>query len=226
MLTNDLANWYISNNVGVNDKADFISAFNGTPTNDKSLVLLIGKGKLYRGCHQGYLWRFPKNWCSRGEILKRIKCNALWSLPLKTIRSFEDLLYRIVESKVNNPKIPQIGQLIIYDIALHLAYIEGTGRLMPKDYVYIHALPMKAWNNLVSNGFLVGFKRNSKSIPYSSLTSYFPRLNSFQIEDLLCHIGKSLRRIKKGVVPNKKSEKDIDAIIKQYGITKNKIIQL
>jgi chloramphenicol O-acetyltransferase len=162
-----------------------------------------------------YLWRFKRNWDSRDELLRRIRNNTLWlSLPA-TINDFEGV-FNYVWRTLNNPKIPQIAQLAIYDISIRLAYLHQNKNLLPKDVVYIHALPMRAFNLLIKNKHITGVKKNIPQVPYGQLTSYFPDLSAFQIEDLLCQLGKSLRRIKNGKSSVKAADWDIDSIVRKY----------
>ena len=162
-----------------------------------------------------YLWRFRRNWAYRDELLRRIRSSNLWSTSLVGINTFEDL-YRFVWGTLNNPKIPMISQLVIYDISVRLVYLQPNNLLMPKDIVYIHALPMTAFNLLIKKYNVKGIKRNMPQVPYSQLARYFPGLDAFQIEDLLCQLGKSLRRVKNGKSSVKEADWDIDNIIRKY----------
>lgn len=219
-LTVDLACWYKKYRTTVfctlcSDLKKHLSI----PTVDKALVLLWGDIKLARDNHMWYLWRFPKNHPSRDELLRRINSSSLWAMSFTGIANFEDL-YDNVWKTINTPKITFVGQLVIYDISLHLACLEGTGRLMPKDIVYIHALPLRPYNVLISTEFLPSssFKKNEMKIEYLRLSHYFPGLTAYEIEDLFCQLGKSMRRIIKSRSPKNIEEKEIDKIVSRYMI--------
>jgi len=162
-----------------------------------------------------YLWRFRRNWVYRDELLQRIRSSNLWSASLVGINNFEDL-YSYVWNTLNNPKIPMISQLAIYDISVRLVYLQPNNLLMPKNIVYIHALPMKAFNLLVKKNIVKGVKRNTPQVPHSKLAGYFSGLDAFQIEDLLCQLGKSIRRVKGGKTSTNPAEKNIDRIVIKY----------
>jgi hypothetical protein len=217
-MTHELAKWYFTYFKATNFilyRGNFMAILS-TPSVDKAFVMLAGEMKLSRDNHMRYLWRFPKNEPYRKKILKKIDDLKLWKISFAGFKSFEDL-YDYVWDSLNNPKIPQIGQLVIYDVALHLAYIEGTNRLMPKDLVYLHALPHNAYEILLSKGVLPSsFKKSSTKIDLALLVPLFPGLTAYQIEDLFCQIGKSIRRIKNGTIPKTLAEKDIDNILKKY----------
>lgn len=212
-MIKDLVNWYLKYFTKCNCKL-FLSAFNN-PAYEKALVLLVGNSKLKRDCHPYYLWRFRKNWPYRDKLLKRIRTSAIWNGPFTHLTNFEDL-YADVWNKLNNPRIPYISQLVIYDIARYLACIEGSGCLMPKDFVYIHALPLKALYVMKNNGFLSNLKITNGKISVSDLSPYFHSLSAEEIEDLFCQLGKSLRRVGKGKTSAKAEERAIDAIVSKH----------
>ena len=114
------------------------------------------------------------------------------------------------------PNIPEIKQLAIYDIAIHVAFLQSESALMPKAVVYIHALPMSAYNWLVSKGFLKGLKKNTPQVSYKVIGPYFKGLDAFQIEDLLCQLGKSIRRVKNGKSPRNEIEEEIDCFVRKH----------
>lgn len=213
-MTKELTNWYKKYHSNNNNLIRFMSLFN-QPNNDKAFVMLTGEDKLKRDSHPFYLWRFNKNWSSRDEILRRIRATQLWNCNFNTFNSFEDL-YDFVWNNLNNPKISQIGQLVIYDISVHLAYKEGSLRLMPKDKVYIHALPKRAFGVLVKNNIVKGIKPSVDTIPYSQMASQFKGISAAEIENLFCYTGKSIRRVKGGKAAKTTEESDIDSIVNKY----------
>jgi len=212
-MTKELTKWY---NKYHNDYCcdDFLRTFNNPKNMNMAFILLVGDVKLYRDCHAQYLWRFSKNHPSRDEILKRINATQLWGASISHLKTFEEL-YDFVRKQLNNPKIPQIDQLIIYDIALRLACIKDR-EFLPKDYVYVHALPLKAWKNLVLNGIITGIRVVDGKIPYSKISSHFPGLSACEIEDLFCDLGKSMRRVKYGRTTMDSNKIAIDAIVKNH----------
>lgn len=213
-MTKDLAKWYKAYIASRNIKAEFLSNFSlATNDDEKAVIMLAGELRLQRDNHMRYLWRFPKNRPSKDELLRRIKALKLWGTPISHIHDF-DALYLFVERKLNIPKIHQIRQLAIYDIALHLTYL-NSGNPKPKNYVYIHALPLKAFKVLQNNGILLGLKLTSK-ISFSSLSPFFPGLTADEIEDLLCQLGKSIRRVGGRKAHKTHDEAKIDAIVKTH----------
>ncbi len=213
-ICQELANWYINYYAANNSSSVFLGAFVSSHI-DKAYVLVVGDSSLKRDNHMFYLWRFRRNWNSRDELLRRIRNNSLWiSLPA-TINDFEGV-YSYVWSTLNEPQIPQIAQLAIYDISVRLAYLHHSKNLLPKNVVYIHALPMRSFNLLIKKNIIKSVKRNMSQVPYSNLAGYFPGLSAFQIEDLLCQLGKSLRRVKSGKSSVKTADRDIDSIVRKY----------
>jgi hypothetical protein len=115
--------------------------------------------------------------------------------PLSSFSSFEDL-YNWANSWM---KRKYVTQLYIYDIALRFAILDSTGRLMPSQDVYLHAKPMRAYKDLRKKGYLSFAVKGRDAIIYRSLfPSVFAPLTAYEIEDLFCHIEKSLTRIKMG----------------------------
>lgn len=213
-ICQELANWYIKYYAINNSNIAFLSTF-ALSHMDKAYVLVVGESSLKRDNHMFYLWRFKRNWDSRDELLRRIRNNTLWlSLPA-TINDFEGV-FNYVWRTLNNPKIPQIAQLAIYDISIRLAYLHQNKNLLPKDVVYIHALPMRAFNLLIKKNIIKGVQRDTPQVSYVQLTGFFPRLNAFQIEDLLCQLGKSLRRVNNSKSSVKTADQVIDSIVRKY----------
>lgn len=216
-MTSILAEWYKTYIAIRNYQDIFLSNFSQAKNDDeKAKILLTGELLLKRSNHMLYLWRFPRNRSSRDELLRRIKESKLWATPISPYKNF-DALYQFVEGELNNPRIPHIGQLAIYDIALHLTYL-NNGNPKPKDYVYVHALPLKACKCLQNNGFLRELNLTSK-IPFLSLSQSFPGLTADEFEDLLCQLGKSIRRVgaKNTYIKPKEEEKaKIDAVVNTY----------
>lgn len=213
-ICQELANWYIKYYATNNSKSVFLGAFASSQI-DKATVLVVGDTSLKRDNHMFYLWRFKKNWSSRDVLLRRIRNNSLWTSLPATINDFEGV-FSYVWSTLNNPQIPQIAQLAIYDISVRLAYLQQNKNLLPKNVVYIHALPMTAFNLLIKKNQITGVNRNTPQVTYSILAGYFPGLSAFQIEDLLCQLGKSLRRVKGGKSSVKTADRDIDNIVIKY----------
>ena len=213
MVCQELVNWYLNYCATNSSNSVFLSAFNSTNV-DKAYVLGVGDSSMKRDNHMYYLWRFRRNWNSRDELLRRIRANSLWSSLPATISDFEGI-YDNVRSTLNNPKIPQIAQLAIYDISVRLAYLQSNKNLLPKKVVYIHALPMAAFNLLIKKNIVKNVKRNTYQVPYCKLASYFSGLDAFQIEDLLCQLGKSRRLVSSGYSAKKAGEQAMDQRFKK-----------
>lgn len=115
-----------------------------------------------------------------------------WTLILGSFQKFEDL-YSWLESKLQ-----PLGatQLVIYDLSLWLSALDPSGNLLPRDNVYVHATPMKAYKMFYAKGY---FKHHPKQPNDIILRTVFlpqlDQLTAYEIEDLLCHIGKCIREI-------------------------------
>ena len=136
--------WYITNIRGKNDVKKWLSTFYSS--DNKDLIILAGECSIKSMCrsnHVSYLWRFNYQETIT-TILNKINDTKLWVEPTGIpINSFEEL-YDYVYKTINTPKIKYIGQLVVYDICIRLVLFWGHLNLMPKEYVYIHALPKRA----------------------------------------------------------------------------------
>jgi len=153
----------------------------------KAMLLLLGDNKWYVGCHQWYL-RLHKD-IYDGAIADIIS-HRLWEMPLDDFNSFEDLYDNIAQWL----RRPYINQLTIYDVALRLVIAREERRLMPRDYVYVHAKPREVYRYLYQ-AKLVSYKPNGWNIrvPTNEFRKHFSALNPFEsylIEALLCYIAK------------------------------------
>ena len=118
---------------------------------DKSFMILTGEcniNSMLRNNHMRYLWRFNHKE-SINTIIERINISILWEKPQGIVLNNFEELYNYVLNKINTPKVKYIGQLAIYDISIHLTLLWDNPKLMPKDYVYLHALPERAYRRLV-----------------------------------------------------------------------------
>lgn len=213
-MTKELTNWYKTYISSKTYTTNFLSTFSRASNDDeKAMVLLTGELTLKRGNHMWYLWRFSRNWPSRDEILRRIKDYKLWAASVHHLSNFEDL-YKFVWNTLNVSSIPQIQQLVVYDVAAHLADLNG-GHLKPKDYVYLHALPLSAAKVIQNNGFMGGVIIKAQN-PIKDLSTHFPSLPAYEIEDLLCHAGKSIRRVGHHKTSRLPEEVAIDAIVSKH----------
>lgn len=190
--------WYITNIRGKNDVKKWLSTFYSS--DNKDLIILAGECSIKSMCrsnHVSYLWRFNYQETIT-TILNKINDTKLWVEPTGIpINSFEEL-YDYVYKTINTPKIKYIGQLVVYDICIRLVLFWGHLNLMPKEYVYIHALPKRAYYRLVKEGILKKIVFTQGRIKMTDFTLYFPNLRADEIEDLLCWIGKAIRILDKG----------------------------
>ena len=81
--------------------------------------------------------------------------------------------------------MPYIGDLVIYDVSLVIAYAVNNPLLLPKKYVYIHAKP-KRNAKIVFPVILPGVSIKGNCINYSILPAYLKKLSADEVEDLLC----------------------------------------
>lgn len=154
---------------------------------EKAKMLLIDVNGWCKGCHQWYL-RLHKD-IYDGAIADIIS-HRLWEMPLDDFNSFEDLYDNIAQWL----RRPYINQLTIYDVALRLVIAREESRLMPRDFVYVHAKPRLVYRRLYQ-AKLVSYKPHGWNIrvPTEEFRKHFGALNPFEsylIEALLCYIAK------------------------------------
>ena len=167
----------------INNKIGVITSPSSTDI-DKALGLLIGDVKWYVGCHQWYLKLYPS---VKNQMINDIIRRKLWNIPLNKYNSFEDIYKDIRKWFSRN----YIGQVTIYDITLRLLVARNEVRLYPKDYVYVHARPAKAYKDLVAKGYISRkLRKQNDIIPIKEFRNAFGNLESYDIEDMLCQIGK------------------------------------
>lgn len=136
-----------------------------------------------------------------------------WTLIPGSFQTFEDI-YSWLKSKLQ-----PLGatQLVIYDLSLWLSALDPSGNLLPRDNVYVHATPMNAYKKLYAKGY---FKHQPEQpndiIPRTVFLPPFDQLTAYEIEDLLCHIGKCIREIenehKKTPKPCVKTKKPVKPV--------------
>ena len=83
---------------------------------------------------KGILVRCPHQWRVHHSAMNNIleKLNGQKE-RIASARDFEEL-YKIIEEN----RVPDIGDLTIYDIAVRIGYLQ-TPKVLPQDFVYIHA---------------------------------------------------------------------------------------
>ncbi|MBO7299780.1 MAG: hypothetical protein J6U53_00015 [Tidjanibacter sp.] len=83
---------------------------------------------------KGILVRCPHQWRVRHRALNNIleELNGQKE-RIASVHNFEEL-YKIVEET----RVPYIGDLTIYDIAVRIGYLQ-TPQVLPQEFVYIHA---------------------------------------------------------------------------------------
>lgn len=150
---------------------------------EKAKMILIGNLTWYLGCHQWYL---KLRMSIYDAAIKIIKDNRLWNMSLNHCNSFEDV-YEKVKKLL---KMKYIGQLTIYDVAIRIIIAQSKTRLMPKDYVYVHAKPRAVYKDLQSKGY-IKYKPKGWDVKISmNDLPEFAGMSPFDIENLLCEIGK------------------------------------
>ena len=167
--------------------ADFNAATNAA---DKAELLIFESIPMERQCHQWYLKSCR---VSSGQIVSQKIISAKpWTYTGAT--TFEDL-YNYTSKLLGG--IPYVGPLTYYDIALRLAHLSGNPALLPRDYVYISSLPVKAFKRLIKKGYIKYGKKvlPSNIIKTSLLASFFGTLEPRYIENLLCCVAKSIERL-------------------------------
>lgn len=158
---------------------NYVQKFNSAPTNrDKAKLLLDIKG------HQWFLQCFHKETCDK--LLEELETDQPWKQSYDSYSSFEDL-FEIIRSRYERK---YVKQLVIYDISIHIAIIKGETKLLPKDWVYIHAKPLKNYKSLREQKKELPKLQKEGKLPYSQLAPFFPGLDARMIEDFLCLMNK------------------------------------
>lgn len=205
-----LSKWYL-NRIAPSVKLmdmNYVSNFTkaSTPA-DKAELLLFENKPMPRGCHQWYLK--SARLASGNQAKLQIESKKLWN-GVSTVHDFEGL-YNWVYNSLNT--IPYISQLTIYDIAIRIAVLKRNPILFPQKNVYIHALSYTAFRWLIKKRYIVNLGNNS----VINISLFYPvfgkSLDARMIEDLLCYIGKSLRRLKKNATSSNSIEGSLDTIV-------------
>lgn len=98
---------------------------------------------------KGVLVRCPHQWRVRHRAI-----NSIWERLqdlkecIASARDFEEL-YKIIEEN----RVPDIGDLTIYDIAVRVGYLQ-TPKVLPQEFVYIHAGAKKGVKALCQHGLI------------------------------------------------------------------------
>lgn len=174
-------------------EAQYRKVFNAATNDaDRAELLIFESIPMERQCHQWYLKSFRVSYGKKAS--QNIESAKPWTY--KGANVFEDL-YSYISNLLTG--IDYVGPLTYYDIALRLAIRDGNKALFPKNNVYISSLPVNAFRMLVAKGYVnyTGVISPANIIPYKQLAPYFGSLTPAQIEDLLCAVAKSIRRLKK-----------------------------
>ena len=179
--------WYYKNIAStVKSGQKSFSAQFALPTltdDEKAQLILINGLKWQRDCHQWYLKMHMNIY---NAAIKIIKDNRLWAMPLNHCSSFEDVYATVYELL----GMKYINQLTIYDVAVRIINAQSEMRLMPKDYVYVHAKPRAVYKDLQSKGY-IKYKPKGWNVKISmNDLPEFAGMSPLDIEILLCEIGK------------------------------------
>ena len=194
-------------------EAQYRKVFNAATNDaDRAELLIFESMPMKRQCHQWYLKSFRVSYGKKAS--QNIKSAKPWTY--KGANVFEDL-YSYISNLLAG--IPYVGPLTYYDIALRLANLSGNPALLPRDYVYISSLPVKAFRKLVAKRYVkyTGVINSSNIIPYNQLAPYFGTLEPRYIEDLLCRVAKSIERLegkRPAAIPGTPEDK-LDKIVRQ-----------
>ena len=205
----ELVEWYLK--YVEKDKPDrdkeFRGKFNKATTNEEKAEQLLD------GNHQWYLKFFHKS--LRQELIAEIASKKCWEKSYEG-GSFED----IYKDHAFLCAHKYVNQLTAYDVALRVAIVKDdpVRYPYPSEFVYLHATPMGAYRWLYKKGYMpVKVKGWNEVIPLADLRGVFHPLNARQIEDLLCHFEKGLKRLKEGKQSKGNDEpgKKLDKIVKK-----------
>ena len=155
---------------------------------EKAEKLLIDVNGWCKGGHQWYL-KFHKD-VYDGTIAD-IVSHQVWDMSLDSFASFEELY----DSFYQWLRRPYINQLAIYDVVLRLVIAREEERLMPRDFVYIHAKPRMVYGDLYKAKLVLQEPKGwNIKVPTKEFFEIFGNLKKFEsylIEDLLCYIAKN-----------------------------------
>ena len=159
----------------------------------KARTLLIGGLGFKPGCHQWYL-KMKKHLTLLNSMISSIVSPKPWNISRCMYHSFEDV-YKDIHNCLARP---YICQLTIYDITFRLLYALGATQLYPQNKLYVHALPLLAYQWICTIKKNLPLVKKNAAIPFSgTVQQVFLPLNSWEAEDFLCHIGKAIRAIQK-----------------------------
>ena len=155
---------------------------------ERAKKLLIDVNGWCKGGHQWYL-KFHKD--IYNETIADIISHQVWDMPLDEFASFEALY----DSFYQWLRRPYINQLTIYDVVLRLVIAREEKRLMPCEFVYIHAKPRKVYGYLYKTKQVLQKPQGwNIKVPVEEFRKNFGTLkhfDSYLIEDLLCYIAKN-----------------------------------
>lgn len=158
--------------------------------------------KQYRGCGMKAEYEGTKSfyeaaschyWNSRGMCVKRGHQRQHVSNAL--LYQFADILeekqqeleacanYEELKKIVDDSKIKGIGPVTLYDVATAIGYLQNP-KVLPEQFVYLHAGVRKGYNALVRVNILPKCKENKVA------TEVFGRLNGLQSDELKAYIHK------------------------------------
>ena len=160
---------------------------------DKAKMLLIGDWVFKPGCHQWFL-KMKMHLTLQDSMISDIATIKPWNIKLSKYHSFEDV-YKDIHNCFARP---YICQLTIYDITFRLLYALGATQLYPQNKLYVHALPLLAYQWICTIKKNLPLVKKNAAIPFSgTVQQVFRPLNSWEAEDFLCRIGKVIRAIQR-----------------------------
>ena len=144
--------------------------------------------KLLISNHQWYL-RFHPLYLQ--TAINNIVAHSPWNQSFSKYTSFEDVyndIYKWLSAKY-------VRQLCVYDFSLNLVAALKKWNLMPHKYVYIHALPLHAYQWLYKGGYVANALKVGGTVNVGDFTGCFGNtLDAYDIENLLCMLGKRIRK--------------------------------
>lgn len=180
--------------------------------------------KQYRGCGMKAEYEGTKSfyeaaschyWNSRSKCVKRGHQRKHLSNAL--LYQFADILvgkqqeleacskYEDLKKIVDDSKIKGIGPVTLYDAATAIGYLQSP-KVLPEQFVYLHAGVRKGYNALVKANLLPNCRENKvatdvfdclNGLQSEELKKYIPKEATFSmiVEDFLCVMHEELEKL-------------------------------
>lgn len=149
-------------------------------------------GEVYEITHphqQYFIARDEKPRGVEATIMRQVASNVQGKIEnLEQARTFDDIIYVLVQSKVNG-----FGDLAIYDSSVRIAnYLD----IMP-DKVFLHAGVKEGAVNLEAKGLIPRGSSSQATIDMDDMPKPLQQLHPVQVENFLCSFKTELKNLEK-----------------------------